>query len=422
MEAATLAHDLRELAPRVLGALVRRHRDFAACEDAVQEALIAAAEQWPRYGRPGDPAAWLVKVSRRRYADHVRSEVARREREGEVAADTDEIVMPTHDDDPRIDPHDTLVLLFMCCHPALSDASAIALTLRAVGGLGTREIAKAFLVPEATMGQRISRAKQSIAESGVPFELPDAGERAQRLGNVLHVLYLVFNEGYTASAGDALQRTDLADEAIRLARNLHALLPGDAEVEGLLALMLLVDARRDARSDADGRIVPLDEQDRARWNHARIAEGVALVSAALRRGAVGEYQLLAAINAVHDEAATAAETDWPQVLALYTVLLRVGDSPMAVLNHAIATAEVHGPRAGLALLEPLAADERVRDHHRLAAVRAHLLERAGDHAEAEALYRVAATKTASMPERDYLLGRAARLRGTEHVNNGDGGG
>ena len=408
-----LAQRLRELAPQVLAALVRRHRDFAACEDAVQEALIAAAEQWPRYGWPDDPGAWLAKVARRRYVDHVRSEVARRERDAEVADATPDVVLPSHDDDPRIDPHDTLVLLFMCCHPALSDASAIALTLRAVGGLTTREIAKAFLVPEATMGQRISRAKQAIVDSGVPFELPDASERAARLGNVLHVLYLVFNEGYTASAGDALQRTDLADEAIRLARGLHALLPGDAEVEGLLALMLLVDARRDARSGPAGEIVPLDAQDRSRWDRARIAEGVALVSTALRRGAIGEYQLLAAINAVHDEAATAADTDWPQVLALYTVLLRVSDSPVVVLNHAIAVAEVHGPRAGLALLAPLDADERLREHHRLAAVRAHLLERAGDLVEAEALYRLAATQTSSSPERDYLLGRAARLRGED---------
>jgi RNA polymerase sigma factor (sigma-70 family) len=410
MDGAALAHLLRELAPQVLGALVRRHRDFAACEDAVQEALVAAAEQWPRYGRPDEPAAWLVKVARRRYADHVRSEVARRAREAEHADETPDIVMPAHDDDARIDPHDTLVLLFLCCHPALSDAAAIALTLRAVGGLTTREIARAFLVPDATMGQRITRAKQAIVDSGVPFELPDAGERAQRLGNVLHVLYLVFNEGYTASAGESLQRTDLADESIRLARNLHALLPGDAEVEGLLALMLLVDARRAARTGPDGGIVPLDAQDRTRWDRARIDEGVALVESALRRGAVGEYQLLAAINAVHDEAATSAATDWPQVLALYTVLLRVSDSPMVVLNHAIATAEVHGPQAGLALLAPLDGDERLREHHRLAAVRAHLLERAGDHVAAEALYRAAATKTASTPERDYLLGRAARLR------------
>jgi predicted RNA polymerase sigma factor len=405
---------LRDLAPQVLGAVVRRHRDFAACEDAVQEALIAAAAQWPRDGVPGNPRGWLIQVALRRRTDHVRSEIARRGREAAVAGETPAAVAPAavapaFDGEAAIDPDDTLVLLFMCCHPALSPASAIALTLRAVGGLTTAEIAKAFLVPEATMAQRIHRAKQSIKQSRVPFRLPDAGERASRLGSVLHVLYLVFSEGYTSSSGAALLRTDLANEAIRLTRAVHGLLPGDGEVAGLLALMLLTDARRAARTGPGGEIIPLDEQDRSLWDAAAIAEGVALVSAALRQGAVGEYQLQAAIAAVHDEAPRAADTDWPQVLALYGVLKRLSDNPMVSLNHAIAAAMVHGPAAGLELLAPLDADERLRGHHRLDAVRAHLLERAGDRASAVSLYRAAAEKTTSVPERNYLTMRAARL-------------
>ncbi len=404
-----IEHLLRELAPQVLGAAVRRFRDFVACEDAVQEALIAATEQWPRYGMPDDPRAWLMKVARRRMTDHVRSEIARRERETAIADAAPLATAPLPDDPLHAEADDTLMLLYMCCHPALTDASAIALTLRAVGGLTTEEIAKAFLVPAATMGQRISRAKQMIVDSRVPFALPDADERAARLGAVLHVLYLVFNEGYTASAGDSLQRTDLSNEAIRLTRAVHALLPRDPEVDGLLALMLLTDARRDARTAADGALVPLDEQDRSRWNRTMINEGVALASAALRRGAVGEYQLLAAIAAVHDEAPRAEDTDWPQILALYGVLMRIADNPMVVLSHAVAAAMVHGPRAGLELLEPLANDDRLREHHRLHAVRAHLLERAGERDAALAQYRAAAERTTSIPERDYLLRKAAAL-------------
>ena len=400
---------LRDLAPQVLGAVVRRTRDFAACEDAVQEALIAAAAQWPRDGVPANPRGWLIQVALRRMTDHVRSEIARRGREAAVAGETPAAVAPAEGGEPAIDPDDTLVLLFMCCHPALSPASAIALTLRAVAGLTTAEIAKAFLVPEATMAQRISRAKQSIKQSRVPFRLPDAGERASRLGSVLHVLYLVFSEGYTSSSGAALQRTDLANEAIRLTRAVHGLLPGDGEVAGLLALMLLTDARRAARTGPGGELIPLDEQDRTLWDAEAIAEGVALVSAALRQGAVGEYQLQAAVAALHDEAPRAADTDWPQILALYGVLKRMSGNPMVALNHAIAAAMVHGPAAGLELLAPLDADERLRGHHRLDAVRAHLLERAGDRAAAVSLYRAAAEKTTSVPERNYLTMRAARL-------------
>jgi RNA polymerase sigma factor (sigma-70 family) len=401
---------LRDLAAQVLGAVVRRHRDFAAAEDAVQEALIAAARQWPQEGVPANPRGWLIHVASRRLTDQVRSESARRRREELVVSMVPpELQLALAADEETGEQDDTLILLFMCCHPALTSSSAIALTLRAVGGLTTGEIARAFLVPEATMGQRISRAKQSIKTSGVPFRLPTAEERAQRLTAVLHVLYLIFNEGYTSSSGPALQRGDLADEAIRLARLVHAQLPEDGEVAGLLALMLLTDARRAARSGPAGELIPLDEQDRGLWDRAAIAEGVALISATLPRGQVGPYQLQAAISALHDEAPRAEDTDWPQILALYGVLLQLADNPVVRLNHAIATAMVHGPAAGLGLLADLDGDARMTGNHRLEAVRAHLLERAGEVEAAIAGYRRAAGRTASTPERDYLLGRAARL-------------
>lgn len=392
---------LRDLAPQVLGAVVRSSRDFASSEDAVQEALIAAANQWPRQGVPDNPRGWLIHVALRRMTDHVRSELSRKQREAFVA----EEVPPR---DLATDADDTLVLLFMCCHPALTPASAIALTLRAVGGLTTAEIAKAFLVPEKTIAQRISRAKQSIRASRIPFRMPDAAERSQRLTSVLHVLYLVFNEGYTASSGGELHRTDLSNEAIRLTREVHRLRPDDGDVAALLALMLLTDARRAARTGPRGELIPLDEQDRTLWDRHAIEEGVALVSAALARGAIGEYHLQAAIAALHDEAARAEDTDWPQILGLYDVLKRITDNPMVTLNHAIATAMVRGPSAGLELLGPLQNDVRLRGSHRLDAVRAHLLERAGDWVAAVALYREAATKTTSLPERNYLLAKAAR--------------
>jgi predicted RNA polymerase sigma factor len=405
----------------VLGAVVRRYRDFGASEDAVQEALIAAAAQWPRDGVPDNPRGWLVQVALRRMADHRRQEQARRTRETAVAeaaasafspaigaADATSLPSwPAPDGEPLAEPDDTLVLLFMCCHPALTPPSAIALTLRAVGGLTTAEIARSFLVPEATIGQRISRAKQTIKASGVPFRMPEA---AERLGSVLHVLYLVFNEGYTTSSGPALHRTDLSNEAIRLAREVHRLLPAEGDVAALLALMLLTDARRAARTGPNGSLIPLDEQDRTLWDQQAIAEGVALAETALAKGSIGEYHLQAAIAAVHDEAPRAEDTDWPQILALYEMLLRLAPNPVVALNHAVATAMVHGPAAGLALLAPLAGDERLRGSHRLDAVRAHLLERAGDRDAAADLYRAAAAKTASIPERNYLLTRAARMR------------
>jgi len=402
---------LRELAPQVLGVLVRRYGQFDLCEDAVQEALLAAAVQWPADGVPERPRGWLVTVASRRMTDQVRGESARRRREEAVAAASpaDELVAPGADADLPAAADDTLTLLFLCCHPALSPPSQVALTLRAVGGLTTAQVARAFLVPEATMAQRISRAKQTIKAAGARFAMPPPTERAERLRVVLQVLYLIFNEGYTASSGPDLQRAHLTTEAIRLARELHRLLPGDGEVAGLLALLLLTDARRPARSRPDGSLVPLAEQDRSRWDAAAIAEGVALISSALARAPIGPYQLQAAIAAVHDEAARADDTDWRQILVLYELLAQVAPSPVVTLNHAVALAMVRGPQAGLELLATLDSDGRMAGTHRLEAVRAHLLELAGDTAAARERYRAAARRTTSLPEQRYLEGRAARL-------------
>jgi RNA polymerase sigma factor (sigma-70 family) len=406
----TSEHLLRELAPQVLGAITRRFRDFASAEDAVQEAMIAAFTQWPQAGIPDNPRGWLIQVASRRMVDQARSEMARRERETTVAREA-ESVTPMLDVDFDMDPHDTLILLFMCCHPALSPSSAIALTLRAVGGLTTAEIANAFLVPEATMAQRISRAKQSIQSSGVPFRLPSPEERAQRLPAVLHVLYLIFNEGYASSIGAHLQRLDLAREAIRLTRNAKTLLPENPEIDGLLALMLLTDARRAARTGPEEELIPLDKQDRRLWDRAEIAEGLELLNPALSKGTVGLYQLQAVIAAVHDEAERAEDTDWPQILAFYELLRRVSPGPMVTLNHAIAAAMVHGADKGLQLLKALDADPRFAGHYRLEAVRAHLLEKMGDYDAAIKHYRVAAAHTTSIPEQNYLMAQAARLAG-----------
>ena len=399
----------------MLGAVARRSDDFAAAEDAVPEALIAAASRWPAEGVPRNPRGWLYHVALRRLTDQVRSEMARRRREDAVASEVwaEWAFVPPPDADPGADQDDTLTLLFMCCHPALTPPSAIALTLRAVGGLTTAEIASAFLVPEATMAQRISRAKQTIKTSDVPFSLPSAGERESRLAQVLQVLYLVFNEGYTTSAGADLHRVDLSGEAIRLGRLLRALLPADREVAGLLALMLLTDARRGARTGPMGELIPLDEQDRSLWNRGQIAEGTGLVTEALTGGPAGWYAIQAAVAAVHDEAPSAEQTDWPQILALYDVLKGVSDNPMVALNHAVAAAMVHGPAAGLELLDGLDRDRRLAGHYRLDAVRGHLLERAGNRAGALAHYRAAAEGTASLPERNYLLTKAARLAASE---------
>jgi RNA polymerase sigma factor (sigma-70 family) len=392
---------LRELTPQVLEALVRRYGQFEGCEDAVQEAILAATVQWPAGGVPDNPRGWLVAVASRRLIDQMRSDHARRERESATATDVAPEVPDTDD---------TLVLLFLCCHPALTPASQTALTLRAVGGLTTAEIARAFLVPEATMAARISRAKQRIRAAGSSFSLPDGAEREERLRVVLHVLYLIFNEGYTVSSGGDLHRADLANEAIRLTRMVHAQLPADGEVTGLLALMLLTHARRRARTTAAGDLVPLDEQDRAKWDRGMIDEGTGLVKAALTGPALGPYLLQAAIAATHADAGTAEETNWAQVHALYLILERIAPNPMVTLNRAIALAETNGPRAGLALLTTLDGDERMAQHHRLLSVRAHLLEKTGDTAGAYEHYQRAAKATASIAEQRYLRSRASRLR------------
>lgn len=411
MTAADAVGDLlRSLAPQVLAVLVRRHGQFYACEDAVQEALLAAATQWPEQGLPEHPRAWLVTVANRRLTDEWRSERARRDREVAVALREPgyAAVAPPADKEPPAG-DDTLKLLLLCCHPALTVPAQVALTLRAVGGLSTAEIARAYLVPEATMSQRIRRAKQRIEATGARFVLPSPTDRDDRLGAVLHVLYLVFNEGYTASSGPGLHRSELTGEAIRLTRELRRLLPDDGEVTGLLALMLLTDAHRAARTGPAGELVPLAEQDRSRWDRAAISEGVALVTEALTWSPPGPYQVQAAIAAVHAEAPSAAGTDWRQIVALYRLLARIAPNPMVTLNQAAAVAMVDGPRAGLALLAPLDADERTAGHHRLAAVRAHLLELAGQRAAARAAYLAAARGTTSLPERRYLEVRAARL-------------
>ena len=402
---------LRGLAPQVLGVLVRRYGRFDACEDAVQEALLAAAVQWRDRGVPESPRGWLITVASRRLADEVRSDTARRRREDTAASleRADGAVAPAPADEAPPDDDDTLTLLLLCCHPALSPASQLALTLRAVGGLTTAEIARAFLVPEATMAQRISRAKQTIKAAGAAFEPPADAERTERMRVVLHVLYLIFNEGYTASSGSELHRAELTREAIRLTRLVHERLPDDDEVAGLLALMLLTDARRPARTRPDGALVPLAEQDRSLWDRGAIREGVALITATLARGPVGPYQLQAAIAAVHSDAARAEDTDWEEIVALYRLLERFTPNPMVALNHAVAVAMVDGPRVGLALLADLDADARLARHHRLDAVRAHLLEMAGDRNAARTSYRIAARRTTSLPERRYLEERAARL-------------
>jgi RNA polymerase sigma factor (sigma-70 family) len=395
---------LREAAPRVLATLIRRHGRFDACEDAVQEALLAAAVQWPERGIPDNPNGWLITVASRRLADQLGSEESRRRREVAAALSEPPGHVEVRDED------DTLTLLLLCCHPVLTPASQVALTLRAVGGLTTAEIARAFLVPEATMAQRISRAKQRILRAGARFELPPPADRGSRLNVVLHVLYLIFNEGYAATSGAAVTRADLTAEAIRITRVVRGLLPHDGEVAGLLALMLLTDARRPARTALDGMPVPLAEQDRSLWERALINEGIELVTAALRASPLGPYQLQAAIAAVHAEAARAEETDWAQISALYQLLERMSPSPVVRLNRAVAVAMVQGPAAGLELLTTLDRDDRMAEYHRVAAVRAHLLDLAGDRDAAEASFLDAARSSTSLPERRYLEAQAARLK------------
>jgi RNA polymerase sigma factor (sigma-70 family) len=399
---------LRPLAPQVLGALVRRYGHFDMAEDAVQEALIGAATQWPADGIPSNPKAWLVTVASRRLTDLLRSEQARRRREDAVA----EQILPADRmaaDAAADDGDDTLILLFMCAHPSLSQASQIALTLRALGGLTTAEVARALLVPEDTVTRRISRAKQTIKESGIGFRLPSKADRADRLAVVLHVLYLIFNEGYVSTAGPSLQRPDLAAEAVRLARTVHGLLPEDAEVAGLLALMLLTDARRESRTGLGGELVPMDEQDRSRWDRAEITEGIELVDGALDRGVAGPYLLQAAIAAVHDRSPSADVTDWARIERLYDQLALISDSPIVALNRVVAVAMAHGPAAGLELLATLEADPRIVADHRFYAVRAHLLEMLGQVDAAREAYEAAAARTANLAQQRYLRKRAERI-------------
>jgi RNA polymerase sigma factor (sigma-70 family) len=398
----TVTDLLRELAPRVLGVLVRRNGDFDDCEDAVQEALLAATVSWPVEGVPTNPTGWLITTASRRLVETWRKESARRRREAAYALEP----APPAGAVSEVD--DTLALLFLCCHPELPLPSQVSLTLRALGGLTTAEIARALLIPEATVGQRISRAKARIRDTGAQFRTPTARERDERLPAVLHVLYLIFNEGYTATSGEALNRVELTSEAIRLTRQLRASLPDKGEVAGLLALMLLTDARRGARTGPDGALIPLAEQDRHRWDRAAIAEGVAIVEATLPVAEPGPYQVQAAIAAVHDEAVDVDATDWPQILALYDVLSAFAPGPMVALNRIVAVAMVHGPAVALAELNDAATDPVLSGHHRVDAVRAHLLDQLGDRNTAREYYLRAARRTRSLPEQRYLLARATR--------------
>jgi RNA polymerase sigma factor (sigma-70 family) len=396
---------LRDLTPQVLGALVRRYAQFEECEDAVQEAVLEATLIWPTSNLPANPRGWLITVASRRLIDQIRSDHARKAREITLALNTPEDVPDT--ETPVAD--DTLLLLYLCCHPALTPASQTALTLRAVGGLTTAEIAHAFLVPEGTMAARISRAKQTIKAAGSQFSMPAPEELDDRRNAVLHTLCLIFNEGYTASSGENLQRAELTREAIRLTRMVHRQLPTDGEVAGLLALMLLTDSRRAARTTASGDLIPLAEQDRTRWDKTLIDEANSLLTAAMARSPLGPYQLQAAIAATHADAPRAEDTNWQQVHVLYKILERIAPNPMVTLNRAVALAQTSGPEAALDLLSDLDADPRMTNHHRLHAVRAHLLEMAGDVPEAVDQYRRAARGTASMAERRYLESRASAL-------------
>ena len=404
---------LRRLAPQVLGPVVRRYGNFDLAEDATQEALAAAAVSWPQDGLPGNPRGWLITVASRRLTDLLRSEQARQRREETVARWALTERSASRADEPaRATPTTRSCCCCMCCHPSLSVASQMALTLRAVGGLTAAEIARALLGSEQTVTRRITRAKRSIKVSGVPFALPAQDEMGGRLEAVLRVLYLIFNEGYSSTAGTALVRVDLAEEATRLVRALHETRPDDPEVAGLLALMLLVHARHRARMAPDGSLVPMAEQDRSRWDRGAIEEGIALVTAALPRGPIGPYQLQAAIAAVHDEAESYEATDWPQIAALYGVLLRLDDSPVVALNHAVAVSMVAGPPAGLALVQRLGADARVNADRRFHAVRGHLLEMAGDRAAAVEAYRAAARAATNLQQQRYLNQQITRLQGS----------
>lgn len=411
MSASELEDVWRRELPHVLRALLRRHGDFGQCEDAAQEALEAASRQWPRDGEPADPRGWLVRVASRRLIDRIRSDRARAAREAAEAAEwpRDALVAPSAAADAP-DTDDSMQLLLLCCHPALTRASQVALTLRAVAGLSTGQIAAAFLVPETTMAQRVSRAKATLRAAGTRFETPDAAELPSRVAAVLDVLYLVFNEGYTRSEGTQLVDASLADEAIHLTRQLHRALPDHDEVAGALALMLLIHARTRARTDESGDLVPLADQDRRLWDAELIAEGVRILEEVLPHGHVGAHQLQASIAAVHAEARTPDETDWLQITMLYQMLEHTAPQPTVTLNRAVAVGMAFGPERGLEVVDPLLDDPSMRRHHRTHAVRAHLLEMAGRRDEAMEAYTRATRLTASIPEQRYLNARRAAIQ------------
>ncbi|GAA2678552.1 RNA polymerase sigma factor [Streptomyces lunalinharesii] len=402
----------REDRSRLLALLAARFGDLDLAEETASEAIEAALARWPVDGVPDKPLAWLLTTARRKAIDRIRRDRAYAERLAllQVESDRAGAAAPAAAGFDDI-PDERLQLFFTCCHPALSAEARTALTLRFLAGLTTPEVARAFLVPDATMAQRIVRAKRKIRSARIPFRVPEPDELPARLPSVLRVLYLVFTEGYAASSGSELLRPDLADEAIRLARILHRLLPGEREVAGLLALLLLTDARRAARTDAAGNQVLLEDQDRARWDADRIAEGQRLLVPALTGPGVGPYAVQAAIAALHDEAAAFETTDWPQIVALYDVLLQLEPSPLVALNRAVALAMRDGPEAGLVLLDELTAAGELRGYHLLPAARADLLRRLGHTAEAAAAYRAALDLVGNEPERATLARRLGELTG-----------